>query len=67
MKLFKKNTLQLFDWIIIIGSIVFYLGYWLYLKIGSAAAAQFSVIGAVAGVTGLAWNPRSVHRFPFLL
>lgn len=62
MKLFKKNTLQLFDWIIIIGSIVFYLGYWLYLKIGSDTAAQFSLLGAVAGVTGLACNVLCAKR-----
>jgi nicotinamide mononucleotide transporter len=62
MKLFKKNTLQLFDWIIIIGSIVFYLGYWLFLKFGSGAAEQFSLIGAVAGVTGLTCNVLCAKR-----
>ncbi|HNY05155.1 MAG TPA: nicotinamide riboside transporter PnuC [Candidatus Egerieousia sp.] len=62
MKLFKKNTLQLFDWILIAGSIIFYLGYWLYLKFGSSAAVQFSLLGAVAGVTGLVCNVLCAKR-----
>ena len=62
MKLFNKNTLQLFDWIIIAGSIIFYFGYWLYLKFGSGAAAQFSLLGAVAGVTGLVCNVLCAKR-----
>lgn len=62
MKLFKKNTLQIFDWAIIAGSIVFYLSYWLYVKYGNSSAVNFSLIGAVAGVSGLICNVLCAKR-----
>lgn len=63
MKIIDKNTLQPFDWFIIIGSVAFYIFYYIMVRCGFGLTlggdgenSGFSFIGAVAGISGLVCN-----------
>lgn len=63
MKIFGKKTLAPFDWFLIIGSIFFYILHWWLVKTGhSGSGVKFSLLGAIAGMSGLIGNVLCAKR-----
>lgn len=63
MKLIGKNTLAPFDWFLILGSLAFYILHWWLVSHGySGNGVDFSLLGAVAGMSGLICNVLCAKR-----
>lgn len=60
MRFISKNTLAPFDWFIILGSIAFYIIYYVLVRLG--INPEFSLLGAIAGVSGLVCNVLCAKR-----